>query len=154
MARRFTIPFNKISVAATQDLFNGKAVTYAFRIWGITIGQDTSTTGQVLAIRLQRIPTTYTAGSGGAAATLGQAEKGDAAPSATCRVNDTTGATTSGTAVTLLADTFNSAAGYSKQYVPEHTPWILPNDGFAFQLLDAPSPSLTCSGFMECEEIG
>jgi hypothetical protein len=50
------------------------------------------------------LPATVTNGSGGGAGTVKPLVPGDAAASATSRINDTTQATTSGTAVDLWDD--------------------------------------------------
>lgn len=74
------------------------------KLRGLKFGQlsevgDTAEEG--LRISIIRLPATVTSGSGGAAATPVPMDSVDTAAGCTCEVNNTTVATTSGTAVTL-----------------------------------------------------
>lgn len=60
-----------------------------------------------LRISILRLPATVTSGSGGSTVTAAPMDSADAAAGATCECNNTTVATTSGTAVTLAEFAWN-----------------------------------------------
>src|SRR5437899_2052791 len=103
LERVYSIVFENVTVAAVQDLFYVKASATN----GLALRRASLSAGGVIAsaeirLRLKRLPATVTVGSAGTAPTIQkvQSRLGVAALSA-ARANDTTQATTSGTAVNL-----------------------------------------------------
>jgi hypothetical protein len=102
--RMYSINFADISVSASQDLINITATAnMAFKIHRIELGQRSLTAWESKPVKLIRLPATVTAGSGGSAVTPRPLNNGDSAATVTARANDTTPATTGGTATTLMA---------------------------------------------------
>jgi hypothetical protein len=90
------------SVAAVQDLIALYCgANMACELNGIVLGQITGTTVQNLRISVKRLPATVTAARAATRRRRRSCMRGDAAATATARVNDTTQATTSGTAAVL-----------------------------------------------------
>ncbi len=155
MARKYRILFENVSVSAAQDLVGiigatGKMVRL-LRCW-VNDVDTTAPTDQQLRLRVRILPATVTAGSGGGAFTPAKVDPGDAAATFTARINDTTGQTTSGTAVIHDVGGCNVKGGYD-QYFPEKPP-IGPTSGAVFELLSTPSGTLKLSGGMLVEEEG
>jgi hypothetical protein len=109
MSRIYAVPFTGTVTAAggNVDLFSLQpAANKPIRLRGLRLGQisevgDTAEEG--LRVTVKRLPATFTVGSGGSAVTA-VAPIDDSAGTVwgfTARVNDTTVATTSGTAVVL-----------------------------------------------------
>lgn len=152
--RSYSVQFNNVGVAAVQDLialYSGASMAVA--LLGVVIGQITGTTVQNLRLSIKRLPATVTAGSGGNSATPRKGLRGDAAATATARINDTTQATTSGTAEILHSDVFNTVNGY-QMFWPPSTPLTFGLSEAAVLSLDqAPAASLTMSGTLYFEEL-
>lgn len=102
-ARIYTITFKAVTVAAVQDLFYVKAsATNGLALRRASVSASSITSAAEIALRLKRLPATVTVGSGGSAPTIQKV--GSSLPTAAlsaARANDTTQATTSGTAVEL-----------------------------------------------------
>ncbi len=121
--RSYSIEFHNISVNVVQDLlaiYCGASM--GVELHGMVIGQITGVSVQNLQISVKRLPATVTSGSGGASVTPAPLSNGDASATATARRNDTTQATTSGTAKTLHSDTFNTVNGYQFFFPPNDIP--------------------------------
>ncbi len=128
-ARPYSVQFHNVSVSAVQDLialYSGASM--ASELHGVVIGQVTGTSVANLAISVKRLPASVTAGSGGAAATPQKINRGDGAATATARTNDTSQATTGGTAAVLHADVFNTVNGYQFFWPPADVPTIGPSE--------------------------
>lgn len=155
MPRRYAVTFENITVSAAQDLISVKGSTgKVCRLISIRLGcaVNTLATAQSLRTRVQFLPVTVTAGSGGSAATPQLTDPGDTAASCTGRINDTTQATTSGTAATVYENGFHIYAGEDYTFP---TPIIFGlNQQVTYGLLVAPSGTVTLSGRMEVEEMG
>lgn len=157
MPRIYTVSFEQVAVSAAQDLFQIKGATGKIvRIHRFELGAtDTSLpTAQMLSIRGQYLPATVTDGSGGSSPTPRPVDPGDAAASFTAKANNTTQATTSGTAATLWEKGVHVYAGADKSFDPDQLPPIGPSESFVFGLLGAPSGTLHLSGTVTVEEIG
>lgn len=107
MSRFYTTPYTGTLTAAGGDTDLVEALAgddRPVRLRGWIIGQisevgDTAEEG--LRISIIRLPATVTSGSGGSAVTPAPIDSADAAAGFTAEANNTTVATTSGTAVTL-----------------------------------------------------
>lgn len=152
--RLYAVTMNAVAVSATQDLFNLTATAnMAFKVHSIFLGQKTLTTAEMKQIKCQRMPATVTAGSGGSVATPRPLNNGDSAAVVTARINDTTGMTTSGTAVDLYDDVWHFLNGLFWMPAPEQRPIIAPSQGFTVNLPTAPSGAMTVSGTVVIEEL-
>lgn len=98
--RVYSAVFENVTIAAIQDVFYIKAgATNGVEIHQIDLSAGAVTAAAEIRLRLKRLPATVTAGSGGTAPTIGPSDSGDTkAATAVVRANDTTQATTSGTA--------------------------------------------------------
>jgi hypothetical protein len=106
-----------------------------------------------LRVRLRYLPSTVTSGSGGGAGTLKPFVPGDAAATITGRTNDTTQASTSGTAVDLWDDAWNTINGFLwVPPVPSRPPVIGLSGAFIVSLDTAPS-SIVANGSVTVEEL-
>jgi hypothetical protein len=106
MSRIYTVVFNGTLTAAGTDC-DLVAITPAddkpCRLRGFMISQTSEfgdTAEEAIRISIIRLPATVTAGSGGSAPTPVPVDDADSVAGFTARVNDTTVATTSGTAET------------------------------------------------------
>lgn len=150
--RIYTVPMGPISVAAVQDLIAVYAgASMAFKVHAINIGQKTATSVGNLSISFKILPSVVTAGSGGSAATVQKNPTTNAAATVTARINDTTQATTAGTAI-LMPDVYNPINGYIYQWAPEDRPVIGLSQAFVVSLDTAPSAQVT-SATLTIEEI-
>lgn len=153
--RTYAVSFAGVSVAAIQDLiaiYCGGSM--AIEVHGLTIGQITGTTVQNLRISLKRLAAAVTSGSGGATASPVKMVRGDAAPTVTARVNDTTQATSASSSVKLLDDVFNIVNGYQFFFPPNDIPTIGLSEAVVLSLDSAPTPSaLLISGTLYFAEI-
>jgi hypothetical protein len=154
MSRIYTVSFSGVAVSAVQDLlavYSGSSM--AFAVHSIQIGQITQTSVEAVRISLKRLPATVTTGSGGTGPTPQPASAGDSAATVTARANDTTQATTNGTAVTLLADAFNLVNGYQWIFPPDDRPVAKLSEAIVLSLDSAPSAARTMSGTIVVEEL-
>lgn len=155
LGRIYTAIFEGVSVSAAQDLFSIRpGNNKPCRIHEIHITQDTGETSEQLPVRLRRLPATVTAGSGGSAVTPQPVPSTDTATGATVRANDTTIATSSGTAVTIRRMGDNVLNGWHWVFTPEVRPEVLPGEALVVHLPTAPGAALTMSGEMVFEELG
>jgi hypothetical protein len=149
----YSVVFAGVSVSAVQDLFLVIAdTTHKAVIHGVQIGA-VSTAVQNLKLTGKRMPATLTAGSGGTTPTPQKTDPQDAAASFTAHVNDTSQATTSGTASTVMADMFATINGYLWFPPREDRPKIDLSEGFVISLDTAPAASMVMSGTIWVEEI-
>ncbi len=152
--RVYTTGFANVSVSAVQDLIALYAgASGAFELHEFVLGQITATTVGNLRFRLRRLPATVTAGSVGSAGTINRARSGDAAATVTSRVNDTTQATTSGTAVDIRPDVYNPINGYQYLPAPEDRPACNPSEAMVISLDQAPGSAETMSATATFAEL-
>jgi hypothetical protein len=153
--RLYTVGFAGVAVSAAQDLIAVYAGTSrVLGIASVNLGQITGTTVQNLRVRLRYLPVTVTAGSVGSAGTIAPMVPNDSASGATARINDTTQATTSGTAVNIWDDAWNTVNGLLwVPPTPNRMPVIGISGAFIVSLDTAPSGALTCSGSVTFEEL-
>lgn len=157
MGRMYTMGFNgaTLGTSGPQDLlavYTGSSKIIAPRSVNLSpaIG---STTISNLRIRLRYLPTTVTSGSGGGAGTIARWVAGDAAATATGRINDTTQATTSGTAVDLWDDAWNTINGFLWAPASPNQPPIIGISGAFIVSLDSTPAALVVSGSVTFEEL-
>lgn len=153
--RPYTLSFQNVTISAVQDLFLVLAgATKILGIQSVTLGQITNTSVQNLRVRGQYLPVTVTNGSGGGAGTIGRYVPGDAAATATARINDTTPATSSGTIVDLFDDVWNTVNGFIwVPPVPGRVPLIGLSGAFRMSLDTAPASGMVSNGTVTFEEL-
>lgn len=145
--RVYTVSFQNVSVSAVQDLiaiYSGSSG--AFEVHEFVLGQITATTVGNLRLRVRRLPTTVTSGSGGTTPTPGKVRSGDSNATVTAHVNDTTQATTSGTAIDVRSDVYNPINGYQYMPPPEDRCAANPSEAIVFSLDTAPASAETMNG--------
>lgn len=155
MPREYTVGFENILVSAAQDLLQIKGATgKILRILRVAVAavDSTAPTSQQARLRCRFLPTTVTDGSGGSTSTPRPLDPGDAAASFTCLINNTTPATTNGTAAILETNGCNIFAGYD--YAFPKPPIIGPSESFTFELLSTVSGTVHMSGVALVEELG
>lgn len=160
LGRAYTVTFTAVAVTATQDLFYVKPAAdkpCILEYCSISNVGGTADAGdaqeELLRVEVIRLPATVTVGSGGSAPTPRALAVNDSAAGFTARVNDTTVATTSGTAQTLIADGFNVRAGYIWLPAPEHRIVVANAEAVVVRLNLAPADSLTISGTLVVREL-
>jgi len=153
--RLYSMSFTAVSISAAQDLLALYAgASKVIAIQSIELSQVTQTTIGSLRWRLRYLPATVTAGSAGSAGTISPLSPGDSAATATGRINDTTQATTSGTAVNIWSDQWNLINGVL--WVPPNVnrPPVSALSGALIVSLDlAPGSAITASGTVTFEEL-
>lgn len=155
MARVYTATMADVAVTAAQDLFYLLAAAEKpIEIHSVQLSQKTLTAWEARGLLFLRVPATVTVGSGGSSITARPMLPNDTAASTTARINDTTSATSGGTIVNLLGDTFNvlngfywSPAGADDRIV------IAGGSAFVVKLVTAPSASMTVSGSVTFSEL-
>ena len=155
MPRVYNIMFENVAVTAAQDLVQVKgAAGKIVRIRRAWVGSSDTTapTDQQVRIRCRFLPTTVTDGSGGSTPAISKVDPGDASASLTALVNNTTPATTSGTAIVLDVGSPNIKGGYDVPF--DSRPPIGPSESFVFELLSTVSGTVHLSGGVQVEEIG
>lgn len=156
MGRRYRVMFKGVAVTAAQDLLQikgatGKILRIIRQWWGAT--DVTAPTNQEVQTSSRFLPATVTDGSGGTTPTISKTDPGDAAASFTALANNTTKATTSGTAITTHEAGDNVFAGHSWDY-DKDPPTVGPSESWVFELINAPTGTLHLSGGVLVEEIG
>jgi len=137
--RTYTCQFRNITVSNVQDLLGMYAgASMAIELVSVQIGQITQTNVEALQISIKRLPTTVTTGTGGTSVTPAPSTDSDAAATFTCRANDTTQATTSGTAVFPMPDVFNEVNGYQWVWPERARPSCKPSEALVLSLDSAP----------------
>lgn len=125
MSRMYTVPYTGTLTAAGTDcdLFNlTPADDKPIRLVGLVLSQSSEigdAQEENLRISIIRLPATVTAGSGGSAVTPVPMDEVDAAAGFTARCNDTTVATTSGTAETKEEFAWNERNSPMERWWPD-----------------------------------
>lgn len=163
MGRGYALVFENVAIAAAQDLFYLKpaadkiCIVESFSISNVGGAADAGDAQEeLLRLVINRLPATVTVGSGGSASatgTLNPLATNDAAAGFTGRTNDTTPATTSGTARTLEADGWNVRIPYVWMPPPEDRIQVANAEAIVVKLLSTPADSITCSGKMIIREM-
>lgn len=153
--RKYTVSFQNVAISAVQDVISLIAgSSKALALHHVNLGQITGVTVSNLRMRLRMLPVTVTNGSGGSAPTPQKTNPSDAAATFTARANDTTQATSSGTAVDLYPDVFNTINGFV-WYPPiiGHPPICPISGAFILSLDTAPGSAITCNFAATVEEL-
>lgn len=156
MPRMYRVTFEGVLVSgATNDLIQingaaGKILRIKRYWWGNT--NTTLATAQMIQTRCRFLPATVTNGSGGTTPTPQKLDPGDAAASFTSLANNTTKATTSGTAAILDEQGEHIFAGVDISF--QSPPIIGPSEAFVFELLSTVTGTVNLSGGIEVEEMG
>ncbi|GIV03980.1 MAG: hypothetical protein KatS3mg015_2810 [Fimbriimonadales bacterium] len=160
LGRAYTVSFVATSVSAVQDLFYIKPAAdkvcllegvYLANVGGTADAGDAQE--ELLRIEIIRLPATVTVGSGGTAQTPRALLVNDAAAGFTARTNDTTVATTSGTAQTLHADGVNVRVPYVLIPPPEHRIAVANAEALVVRLQAAPADAISLSGTLYVREL-
>lgn len=157
MARAYTVNFENVTVSAAQDLLQIKgAAGKVLKIKRVFLGATNTTlvTAQSLRLRSRFLPATVTDGSGGSTPTPQKVDPGDAAASFTSLANNTTPATSSGTAVLLDAWGVHIFAGLDFSWPTGSEPTVGPSESFTFELLSTVTGTCAFSGSVRVEESG
>lgn len=160
LGRAYAVPFGNVSVAAKMDFFYIKpaadkvCVIEAVYLSNVGIAADAGDAQEELwDVRMLRLPATVTAGSVGTAPTPTPLSTNDTAAGFTARVNDTTVATTSGTALILHADGLNVRVPYVYMPPPEHRPIVANAQAIVFRLESTPTDAVLFNGTMIVREL-
>jgi hypothetical protein len=157
MPRIYRVTFENVTVSAAQDLVQIKnasgsnKVLRILRRW-ISAVDTTAPTGQMLRLRERILPATVTDGSGGSTPTPAKLDQGDPASTFTAFANNTTPATTSGTAIVVYATGCHIFNGFDD--IHDEPPIVIPTSSYVFELLSTVSGTVHLSGGVEVEEIG
>lgn len=152
--RIYTMSFTNVTLSAVQDLLGVYAgAAHIFAVLSVNLGQVTGTTVANQRIRLRYLPTTVTTGSGGSAGTIKPFVATDPAAAISGRINDTTQAVSSGTAIDLWDDVWNTINGFV--WVPPipSRPPVIGLSGALIVSLDTAPSSLVSNGSVTVEEI-
>ncbi len=154
MPRVYSVSFDNVSVSAAQDLVQvkgaaGKAVRI-LREW-VTATDTSAPTSQMIRGRSRFLPATVTDGSGGSTPTPRPLDPGDAAASCTALANNTTQASSNGTATVLNVWGAHIFSGYDYAY--PRPPVIGPSESFTFELESTVSGTVHLSGGVLVEEM-
>lgn len=164
MGRIYSIPFNgTITAAGTDtDIWSfAPAANKPIKLRGFTLGQ-TSEIGDAqeedVRITVKRLPATFTVGSGGNAVTAlaTPASSADQVWSFTARTNDTTVATTSGTAQVCDEFGWNERNTPYEHWYPDerYCPGAINGQGLVIRCETTLADDMTFSGVAWVEEEG
>lgn len=152
--RIYSIQIENVAVSAVQDIFSLlSSSAKGFEIRQIMLGAIGQTSATEFRLSLKRLPTTVTQGSGGSTPTINKIDSLNGTASVvTAHANDTTQATTNGTAATLASFTWDVLLPF--EYIPpspEERPTAGVSEAIVLTLNAAPS-STNISGFISwCE---
>ena len=160
IGRAYAVEFHNVSVSAQQDFFYIKPAAdkvcvieavYLSNVGGSADAGDAQE--ELYRIEMIRLPATVTAGSAGTAPTPNPLSTNDAAAGFTSRVNDTTVATTSGTALQLHSDGMNVRVPYVWLPPPEHRHLIANAQAWVCRLVSTPADAVTMNGTCVVREL-
>lgn len=152
--RIYSAQFENVAVSAVQDIFSILAAsTKGFELRYISLGAVGQTSATEFRLSIKRLPTTVTQGSGGTSPTINKLDSlnGTAATS-TVHANDTTQASTNGTAVTIWSGTWDVLLPF--EYIPaapEERPTCGVSECLVLTLNAAPSLTNISGCIMWCE---
>ena len=157
MSRTYTLTTENVSITAAQDLCqvkNGSSSAKVLRIkraeFGVTDASPAAS--QMLRFRARLLPANVSDGSGGTTPTPQPLDHGDAAAVFTGLMNNTTQATTSGTASVQWASGDFLLSGVDEVFI--EPPTVAPGQSWVFELLNAPTGTVHASTTVTVEEIG
>jgi hypothetical protein len=160
IGRLYSVVFTAVSVSAQQDFIYIKpAADKICVIEAIYLGTSGGAADagdaqeELLDVELIYLPATVTVGSGGTSYTPSPVAINDAAAGFTARINDTTKASTSGTAVVRHPDGFNNRIPYVYAPPAEHRELVANAAAIVFRLNTTPADPITLSGDMRVREL-
>lgn len=160
LGRAYTVTFAAVSITAQQTLFYIKpAADKICIIEAIYLGASGGAADagdaqeELYDLQLIYLPATVTVGSGGTAPTPGPKAVNDTAAGFTARVNDTTKATSSGTAVVRHPDGFNNRIPYVYAPPAEHRDIVANAAAIILNLNTTPADAILISGEMTVREL-
>jgi hypothetical protein len=152
----YTVSFENVTWTAVQDLVSVKgAGLFVCRVRRVWFGMTNTTlqTAQGVRLNLKKSTATFTAGTGGSAATPRPLE-GATAATFTARVNDTAQGTTSGAFTSLYPSGLHNYGGFHL-YLGDKGPTFGLNEAIIFEALSTISGATPAfSGGMEVQQIG
>jgi hypothetical protein len=160
--RVYTVAWDNVALSAAADFLElDPAVDKPIFILGLVIGQ-TNRVGDAQEDELRWsivrfTGATITSGSGGTTPTPAPVNPTDNAAGFTAEANNTTVASTTGTATTLHADVFNTRSGLFYKPAPEERVGAVDNSGngkLLVRLLEAPAAATNFSGTATIFEAG
>jgi hypothetical protein len=147
--RNYTVECAKVAATVKQDVLAVYAgASMSFEVQGWSIAQDNISAFDNLAYRIVLLPATVTAGSGGSTPSAQPVLPSDAAATVTAHANDTTQATTGGTARVLYSGAVNIQNGELVLLPPDLRFVCAPSQAIVLSLDDAPANSTTISATM------
>ena len=163
IGRVYALTFENVNIPAAQDFFYVKPASdkiciiegfYLSNVGGSADAGDAQE--EILRLVINRLPSTVTVGSGGSASatgTLNPLAVNDTAAGFTGRTNDTTPATTSGTARTVHADGWNIRIPYVWMPPPEQRILVANAEAIVVKMLSTPTDGISSSGGILVREI-
>lgn len=155
MARRYKVMTDAVAVSAAQDLMQIKGAAGKMLLIRRVVCECTDTTAptnQQLQLRGRFLPVTVSDGSGGSTPSPTKTDPGDAAASFTALANNTSKATTSGTAIENGSWGVNIFAGLDEMLDAPIT--IGPSESYVFELLSTVFGTVHLTTFVEVDEYG
>lgn len=152
--RIYSIQIENVAVSAVQDIFSLlSSSAKGLELRHIQLGAIGQTSATEFRLSFKRLPATVTQGSGGSTPTINKIDSLNGTSSVvTAHANDTTQATTGGTAVTLWSATWDVLLPF--EYIPsspEERETCAVSEAFVLTLNAAPS-STNISGFIKWAE--
>lgn len=148
--RVYSTYFDNVTIAAVQDVFSLRAAgASGCELHHIQLSAGGVTAAAEIRLRLRRLPATVTAGSVGTAPVMSVVDSGDTkAATAVVRANDTTQATTSGTAIILAAWQWNVLGMFEHLPAPEDRENIQTGEALVLDIPATPA-STVVSGMIK-----
>lgn len=159
--RLYAVEFHNVTISAQQDLFYIKPAAdkpVYIELVKFAVAGGTADAGdaqeELYDIEIIRLPATVTVGSGGSSFTPNPVNTSDTAAAFTARINDTTKATTSGTALNVDSDGMNSRSPYIYLPAPEHRLFCANAQAIVARLNTTPNDSVVGNGTCLVRELG
>jgi hypothetical protein len=154
--RVYAARFENVTIAAVQDVLSLRAAGAAngCELHHIMLSASGVTAAAEIRLNLKRLPATVTAGSVGTAPTIGAVDSGDTkAATAVVRANDTTQATTSGTAFIIASWAWNVLGMFEYLPAPEDREVIQSAEALVLEIPGTPTASTVVSGMIKWREM-
>lgn len=160
LGRLYVVEFHAVAATVQQTLFYLKPAAdkpIAIELVKIAAAGGSADAGdaqeELFDIECIYLPATVTAGSGGNSFTPSPKCVNDSAAGFTARINDTTKATTSGTALNRDSDGMNSRIPYFWLPAPEHRDIVANAAAFIVNLNTTPADSILLNGTVLVREL-
>lgn len=154
--RVYVAAFDNVNIGtAVQDIFSIKAGSVnGVELHYLELNAAGVTSAAEIRMRLKTFTPTLTAGSGGSAPSMNPLDQGDSkSATATVRANDTTQATTTGTAVNLMYWQWNVLLPFQYLPAPEDRPVIEATNQLILDLQASIAATTTVSGIIKWREL-